>query len=87
MQAFEFSELKEVDKAFFKNAIYQSDKNKNTFFSKILLVPMSYIKFFENVENIENNGKRVLVLSSEPTENSLRTAPIDPLYVLSASSY
>ena len=42
------SDLKKVAKAFFKNAIYQSEK-KNTFFSKVTLVPMSYITFFDNL--------------------------------------
>ena len=37
-----FSDLKKVDKTFFKNAIYQSEK-KTHFFSKRILIPMSYI--------------------------------------------
>ena len=48
-----FSDLKKVAKTFFKNAIYQPEK-KHThthtlLFSKIILVPMSYITFFENL--------------------------------------
>ena len=42
-----FSDLKKVAKTFFKNAIYQSEKN--TFVSKIILVPMSYITLFDNL--------------------------------------
>ena len=37
-----FSDLKKVDKTFFKNTKYQSEKN-TYFFSKRILVPMSYI--------------------------------------------
>ena len=40
-----FSDLKKVAKAFFKNTKYQSE-NKTHFFSKIILVPMSYITSF-----------------------------------------
>ena len=45
-----FSDLKKVAKTFFKNAIYQSEKKKKKhFFSKIILVPMSYITLFDNL--------------------------------------
>ena len=37
-----FSDLEKVDKTFFKNTKYQSEKTL-VFFSKIILVPMSYI--------------------------------------------
>ena len=47
-----FSDLKKVDKTFFKNAIYQSEKENIYVFSKILLAPMSYITFFENLAGL-----------------------------------
>ena len=40
-----FSDLEKVDKTFFKNTKYQSEK-KTPFFSKIILVPMSYITYY-----------------------------------------
>ena len=43
-----FSDLKKVAKTFFKNAKYQSEKKEkeNNLFSKIFLVPMSYIYIY-----------------------------------------
>ena len=42
------SDLKKVDKTFFKNTKYQSEK-KTHLFSKIILVPMSYIYVLYNI--------------------------------------
>ena len=41
-----FSDLEKVDKTFFKNTKYQSEKKKTHFFSKGILVPMSYITYY-----------------------------------------
>ena len=43
-----FSNLNKVDNTFFKNVIYQSEKATHLF-SKINLVPMSYITLFDNL--------------------------------------
>ena len=40
-----FSDLEKVDKTFFKNTKYQPEK-KTHFFSKGILVPMSYITYY-----------------------------------------
>ena len=47
-----FLDLKNVAKTFFKNTKYQSEKEKLIVVSKMILVPMSSITFFENLAGL-----------------------------------